>query len=177
MTFTYDVTVVTNESRCAWILLSYRIPREPSTPRIALWRKFKRLGTAQVGDGLVALPEDARTQEQLEWAADEIAEVGGSSTLWTAELISLTQERMLMQQMADARASEYSEIAERAIIARSSTTVDAVRQLRSLRRELRKVQRRDFFPPAERDRARAEVQAFAETVLADEKTATVGMGS
>jgi hypothetical protein len=41
-----------------------------------------------------------------------------------------------------------------------------VRLLRSLRRELRQVQRRDFFPPVERDRARAEVDALAETVLA-----------
>ncbi len=39
-----------------WVLLSYRLPREPSTPRIAVWRKLKRLGVAQISDGLVALP-------------------------------------------------------------------------------------------------------------------------
>jgi membrane AbrB-like protein len=50
-----------------WVLLSYRMPREPSTPRIAVWRKLKRLGIAQLSDGLVALPADARTREQLEW--------------------------------------------------------------------------------------------------------------
>jgi hypothetical protein len=29
-----------------WVLLSYRMPREPSTPRITIWRKLKRLGIA-----------------------------------------------------------------------------------------------------------------------------------
>ncbi|MFR9773221.1 hypothetical protein [Nocardia sp. SC052] len=47
-------------------MLSYRMHREPSTPRIALWRKLKRLGFGQISDGLVALPADARTREQLE---------------------------------------------------------------------------------------------------------------
>ena len=60
-----------------WVLLSYRLPREPSTPRIATWRKLKRLGVAQLNDGLVALPDDARTREALEWLAGEIAEAGG----------------------------------------------------------------------------------------------------
>ncbi len=31
-----------------WVLLAYRLPREPSTPRIALWRRLRRLGAAQV---------------------------------------------------------------------------------------------------------------------------------
>ncbi len=53
-----------------WVLLSYRIPRTPSTVRITVWRKLQRLGVAQIGDGVVTLPEDARTREQLEWIAE-----------------------------------------------------------------------------------------------------------
>ena len=62
-----------------WVLLCYRVPREPSAPRIAIWRKLKRLGVAQLGDGLVGLPADARTREQLEWVAEEVTEAGGSA--------------------------------------------------------------------------------------------------
>src|SRR5712671_1575833 len=68
-----------------WVLLSYRMPREPSTPRITIWRKLKRLGVAQLGDGLIALPADARTREHLDWIAEEIVESGGTAAVWHAQ--------------------------------------------------------------------------------------------
>src|SRR5215813_579942 len=93
-----------------WVLLAYRIPREPSTPRITVWRKLKRLGVAQVVDGLVALPLDARTKEALEWIGDEIVEAGGEATLWTARLGSVRQERELAARMATLVATEYQAV-------------------------------------------------------------------
>lgn len=59
-----------------WVFLTYSLPRTPSAPRLSLWRKLKRLGVAQLADGLVALPADARTREQLEWAAEEVVTAG-----------------------------------------------------------------------------------------------------
>jgi len=111
--------------RCVWMLLSYRIPREPSTPRIAVWRKLRHLGVAQIGDGLAALPADARTQEQLEWLAEEIAEAGGASTLWRAELTSAGQEQAIVGEMTAARSAEYADIAVRARALRLNGTTPA----------------------------------------------------
>src|SRR5205823_1282066 len=93
-----------------WVLLCYRLPREPSTPRITVWRKLKRLGVAQLADGLVALPADARTREQLEWIADEITEAGGEASIWLAQPASAAQERDLAQRLATARAAEYTAV-------------------------------------------------------------------
>jgi hypothetical protein len=149
-----------------WVLLAYRVPREPSTPRIAIWRRLKRLGVAQLGDGLVALPADARTQEQLEWVADLIAEAGGGSTLWRAELLSRSQEQALIERLATARAEEYAAITSRALAAIETPKRDAMRALRLLRRELRQVQRRDFFPPAEQEDATAAVKRLAASAQA-----------
>src|SRR5713226_5236220 len=95
-----------------WVLLSYRVPREPSSPRIAIWRKLKRLGVAQISDGLVALPADARTREQLEWIAADVDEAGGSATVWLGRPSTTSAERELAAGMAEARAAEY-----RAVIA------------------------------------------------------------
>src|SRR5258707_14598938 len=47
--------------RTRWVLLAYRLPHEPSTPRIAVWRQLRHLGVGHVSDGVVALPLDART--------------------------------------------------------------------------------------------------------------------
>src|SRR5262249_11444467 len=69
-------------SALEWVLFAYRIPREPSAPRIAIWRKLRRLGALQLGDGLVTLPRTPQNQERLEWLADEIGEAGGQASLW-----------------------------------------------------------------------------------------------
>jgi hypothetical protein len=151
----------------SWALLAYRVPREPSTPRIAVWRTLKRLGVAQIGDGLVALPADSRTVEALEWVADDVVQAGGTATLWRARLNSPGAEREIIAAMATARAAEYTALAAKADGTLASAesrlnAADGLRHLRMLRRELRQVQRRDFFPPPERHRARAAVQALAD---------------
>lgn len=143
-----------------WVLLSYRLPREPSTPRIAVWRKLKRLGVAHISDGLVALPAGPRTREQLEWVAEEVTDAGGSAAIWLARPATRAQEGQLAQAMAAARAAEYQAViaAAAAAPADPAARVSAVRRIRN---EFRSIQRRDYFPPAERDLAQAALQALA----------------
>jgi hypothetical protein len=142
-----------------WLLLAYRMPREPSTPRIAVWRKLGGLGVAKLGDGLVGLPADARSQERLEWIADEVTEAGGEATLWKATLMSATAERALAQTMAAAVAAEYRSLTAAAGEARAAGSVKDQTVAR-LRRELRRISQRDYFPPAEREQARRAVESL-----------------
>jgi len=90
-----------------WVLLAYRLPREPSTARVGVWRKLRRLGVVQLVDGLVALPADGRTREQLEWVAEEVTDAGGEATVWLGRPGSRAQERMLAERMAEAVRSDY----------------------------------------------------------------------
>src|SRR5438045_3345519 len=131
----------------AWVLLAYRLPRDPSTPRSALWRKLRRLGAAQVLDGLAALPLDARNREQLEWLADEVVQAGGEATIWIGELASAAQERTLAARMADAVAADYRTLTADAAGARGEPVGQRKRTLGRLRRELRRIRARDYFPP------------------------------
>ncbi|MEO3779487.1 Chromate resistance protein ChrB [Micromonospora sp. B11E3] len=146
-----------------WVLLAYRIPREPSRPRIAVWRKLERLGVARLGDGLVALPADARTREQFDWLAEEIGEAGGSATVWLSVPSTLAQEREIVVAMRDARAAEYQAVLAEAAAAATAGEAEQVRVVRRLRGELRRITRRDYFPPPERDAAKSAVQALADT--------------
>ncbi len=148
-----------------WVLLSYRLPREPSTPRIGVWRKLERLGVARLGDGLVALPADARTREQLDWLAQEVVEAGGVATTWLAVAGSAAQERAVAASMRAARAGEYRAVTEQARAAGTWSDAARARTLRRLRRELHRIARRDFFPPAGRDAARAAVDALADNAI------------
>jgi hypothetical protein len=145
-------------------MLAYRVPRKPSTPRIAIWRSLKRLGVAQVLDGLVALPLDSRTREALEWIADDVEAAGGEATIWIATPASLSQERALAKRMTTAVAAEYEAVTEEAHAAAEQDPWLRRRTLARLRRELHRIRRRDFFPPAEREQAEAAVAALAVTL-------------
>ena len=146
-------------------MLAYRLPREPSTPRISLWRRLKRLGVVQLLDGLVALPADAKTREQLEWAAEEVIEAGGDATLWIGKPGTAAEERSLAARMSEAVAADYRAVIEAAEAAHVSTDAAARRRtLQRLRRTLHTIAGRDYFPPPERDQARRAVDELTEIV-------------
>jgi hypothetical protein len=147
-----------------WVMLAYRLPREPSTPRIALWRRLKRLGVVQVSDGVVALPLRAETREQLEWAADAVLEADGEASLWIARPATAAQQRELAERMADAVAADYRAVLEAAEAAQPRGASGRLRTLKRLRRALRAIESRDYFPPPERESARRAVERLAELV-------------
>jgi hypothetical protein len=153
-----------SRARVSWVLLAYRLPREPSTPRTAVWRKLRRLGAVQVLDGLAALPLDARNREQLEWLADEVVEAGGEATIWVGELGSAAQERELATRMAEAVAGDYRALSEQAVAASKQPAGQRRRTLKRLRRQLRRIRARDYFPPAERELAQRALEELAALV-------------
>jgi hypothetical protein len=155
-----------SKERVRWVFLAYRLPREPSTPRITLWRKLRRLGAVQVTDGVAALPLDARTREQLEWLADDVGEAGGEASIWLAETTSATQERELVRQMSAARAEEYEDLIDAAAEAAVASPGVRRRSVARLRRELHRIRDRDYFPPPEAERAATAIEALTAVVEA-----------
>lgn len=146
------------------MLLTHRLPREPSAPRLAVWRKLKRLGVAQLVDGLVALPLDSRNREQLEWVAEEVVEAGGAASVWIAEPATIAQSRDLAARLQTEIAEQYRAVAAQARAPEAQGAAGDRRTLARLRRELDRIRRRDYFPPPERDEARSAVEALARTI-------------
>jgi hypothetical protein len=145
-------------------MLAYRLPRTPSTPRITLWRKLRRLGVAQIVDGVVALPAAADTREQLEWLAEEVVEAGGEATIWLAEPATAAEHRRLASSMTERVDEEYRAIASEARAVAGSPPLQRQRSLARLRRELRRVASREYFPSAEARSARDAVEALAREI-------------
>lgn len=140
-----------------------------------MWRKLRRLGVAQLGDGLVGLPLDARNRERLEWLAEEVVEVGGTAAVWLAEPGSRRQARVVIAELAAARAAEYRAVTTEALAAISGDDAVAQRRaLRRLRRRLREIRRRDYFPPPEREQALQAVDRLPRAAPTDDRAATAG---
>ena len=154
------------DRRKRWVLLAYRLPREPSTPRISLWRSLRRLGVGQIADGVVALPLDARTRELFDWLAQEVIENEGEATVWLAEPGSATQERALASAMAATVAADYRHVIDEANGQRAESEAARRRTVARLRRELRRIGSRDYFPGPIAEQARSAVDALGESLEA-----------
>lgn len=98
------------DSKRAWLLLVYKVPSEPSARRVYVWRKLKRLGAILLHDAVWALPSTLRTQEQFQWLAAEIAELGGDALLWEATSALVGQEEAIERQFLAQVEPGYSEI-------------------------------------------------------------------
>jgi hypothetical protein len=144
-----------------WVLLAYRLPRLPSTPRSAIWRKLKRLGVAQLSDGLVALSADARTREALGWIGDEVIDYGGEASVWMGRPTDAAGPEAIRARMSAAVAAEYDTVAAEAVATLAADAATRRRVVARLRRELHRIQERDFFAVPEADRARRGVEDLA----------------
>ena len=48
-----------------WLLLAYKVPRDPSAARVYVWRKLKKLGAVALQDAVWVLPSTPQTLEQF----------------------------------------------------------------------------------------------------------------
>lgn len=156
-------------AQAMWVLLSSRLPREPSRLRLAVWRRLKRLGAVLLHDAVWVLPADAKTREAFEWLADEIEEQGGTAFVWEAQSLSADQDRTIVEQFRSEADARYAAIASsagairraavgRRLALRPAHLAQALRQLRGLDRGFRLERRRDHFRAANRSLADAAVQ-------------------
>ena len=160
--------------RTRWVLLVYRLPREPSRHRVAVWRKLRDLGAVYIQDGVVALPEDATTREQLEWLQLRVRESGGQATLWEARPGTVAEEAELVQTFRSSREEAYRGIIAEAERLRRKAQMGGealLEPLRKLEREFRAERRRDYFRSPSRSEAAAALRAAREAVRGSEALA------
>ena len=153
-----------SSERRRWVLLAFRVPLEPSTPLIAVWRKLRRLGVAQIVDGLVAVPDSATNVEQMGWVVNDVLDAGGEAQLWTAQLNSAKQERELVGRLNREVAEAYRTLVEAIQAAAGGAEPVGRRQVDRFGRELRDIVRRDHLGASGRDRAERALARLTRTV-------------
>jgi len=131
---------VEETQKLPWVLLVYKIPREPTSSRAAVWRKLKRLGALLLHDAVWVLPATPWTREQFQWLTVEIGELGGEAYLWESHLLLYGQSEALVQQFQARVESTYQEILDELEL----EDVDLV----ALSRKYQQVRAQDYFHSA-----------------------------
>lgn len=94
-----------------WLLLAYRIPREPTRLRATVWRRIKALGAVYLQNSVAALPDSTTHERALRSLRREILELGGTAQLMRSELLAGTSDLVAMYNTA--RDEEYTEIIDK----------------------------------------------------------------
>ena len=81
--------------------------------------------------------------------------------MWVGRPGSAADERRLVTRMAAAIRTEYEDVAADAQAAAGEPAAVRRRTYARLRRQLSRIERRDFFPPPERERARQAAEDLA----------------
>ncbi len=140
----------------AWLALAWRLPSGSSTPRVTTWRNLQRLGAARLTPGAAVLPYREDLQEQLDWIAQEIENLGGDAWVLPVTSLSEPEERLIRERMAADRDEEYRTLAQDATAFRSrrsgrlipaddhAARLQVDKELLALQRRFRKVVARDY---------------------------------
>src|SRR5438046_8453371 len=94
----------------SWLLLLYSLPTRQKTERVAVWRRFKKIGAIQIKTSTYLLPDNPPQYEHFQWLAQQIRDYGGDSTLVRAQEIEGLSTEKVIAIFNDARAKDYAEL-------------------------------------------------------------------
>lgn len=92
-----------------WNLLIYRVPAQPSTKRVYIWRKLKGWGGLYLQQSVCVLPQTEDLQHHMEELKADILESGGEADLLTVAIDNPEQNAMLIERFQQQAVEEYQE--------------------------------------------------------------------
>lgn len=95
-----------------WTVLVYRVPTEPASRRVSIWRQLKRMGALYLQQCVCILParEDLAAEVAARTAA--IKEMGGDYTVFDVPVLRPGDEEKIVAVFRELRNKEYAEIIE-----------------------------------------------------------------
>lgn len=95
--------------RKCWNLLVYKVPAQPSTQRVYVWRKLKGWGALYLQQSVCVLPHREDLQQHLAELKADITAGGGEADLLTIWIDQPEQNAMLIERFQQQADQEYQE--------------------------------------------------------------------
>lgn len=92
-----------------WLLLTYKVPPDPTTKRVSLWRKIKALGAVYLQNGVCMLPMSDEIVRRLKIIENDISEMGGESILLETSALDVAQDEKVVARFSADRNEHYRE--------------------------------------------------------------------
>ncbi len=149
----------------SWRVLIYRVPTEPASKRVAVWRDLKRLGALYLQQCACIFPDIPGVTDEVNQVAAKIPALGGETFLLDVPRLQPEDEARIIQSFRAQRASEYAEIIEECETKfvkeiefehfRQNYTFEEAEEieqdLEKIRRWFERVRERDWFKADRRD--------------------------
>jgi hypothetical protein len=170
-----NTDTTSQDDRPGWLFIAYKVPSEPSSNRISIWRELKRLGAYYPQQAVCLLPDRPDINERVGHIRGRIADMGGTDTYLEIPYLPPEQHDALVAAFTGLADREYAEIIEECDTKfvkeieferfRENYTFEEVEEIRQ---DLDKIQRwlvdvtaRDWFTGETRDAAERRVRECA----------------
>jgi len=96
-----------------WLLLTYKVPAEPASKRVALWRRVRGMGAVYLQNGVSLLPKTDDHARRLKMLENDIAEMGGEAVLLDTVALDRAQEDKVVTRFKADRDDAYREFIDK----------------------------------------------------------------
>ena len=96
-----------------WLLLTYKVPPEPASKRVALWRRLKSMGAVYLQNGVCLLPKTDDHTRRLKMLENDIMGMGGEAVILETMALDRTQEDKVVSRFKADRDDAYREFIDK----------------------------------------------------------------
>ncbi len=96
-----------------WLLLTYKVPPEPASKRIALWRRLKGMGAVYLQNGVCLVPRTDDHARRLKMLENDVAEMGGEAVILETIALDRAQEEKVVARFKADRDDAYRELIDK----------------------------------------------------------------
>jgi len=97
----------------AWLLMTYKVPAEPSKLRVGIWRRIRSLGAVYLQNSVCVLPTSADHQRQLRMVQSDIEQGGGEAVIFETTALDAKQEELVVARFKHDRDQDYEEFLDK----------------------------------------------------------------
>ena len=162
-----------------WLLLTYKVPAEPSAKRIAIWRRLKGMGAVYLQNGVCVLPKTDDHIRRLKMVENDIMKAEGECVILETIALDRAQEEKVVARFKADRDDAYEEFIDKCDdfereVAKEITEVhysyaeleENDVDLKKLQGWIEKIAKLDFYGGARAEEAHARLKG-CEAVLDD----------